>query len=85
MGRAMILCAVVLLGRKQLPLWEGTKMQSDSCAFTASAPQNKITLGLADQILASSQGSAEHGISLVIMDTMKPLLPSNFGVIRCCL
>lgn len=32
LGIAMILSTVVLLGEKQLLLWEGTKMQADACA-----------------------------------------------------
>lgn len=49
-------------------------------------PRTKVTLGLADQGLAAAvQGSAGHGTSLVITNAMKPMLPSNFGVIRCCL
>lgn len=48
-------------------------------------PRTKVTLGLADQgLAAAAQGSTGHGTSLVITDAMKPLLPSNFGVIRCC-
>lgn len=32
LGKAVVLlCSVVLLGGKQLLLWEGTKMQSDAC------------------------------------------------------